>query len=155
MKWRIFTILSATSLLLCVAMVMLWLASWRMSPRFWSHVTMGSWGSAIEITCVRYPGDQTIWKRHSYSEFKRTYAGIFISLDHFTDVPGNPLVGFMVSVPYSRIVVALAILPVAWFVRRLVVLQRHALPGLCSNCGYDLRATPDRCPECGVVPGKI
>jgi hypothetical protein len=48
-------------------------------------------------------------------------------------------------------VLALAgLLPIGRFAR--CVLQRRVnASGLCPACGYDLRATPDRCPECGTA----
>lgn len=57
---------------------------------------------------------------------------------------------YRLVVPYWFVVLVLAVVPagrflIAWRRRR----QRSA--GHCVVCGYDLRATPDRCPECGHV----
>jgi len=39
-------------------------------------------------------------------------------------------------------------------VGRKSLAARREMAGLCPACGYDLRATADRCPECGQVRGQ-
>jgi hypothetical protein len=64
---------------------------------------------------------------------------------------GKPALGyFVIGMPFWAICLPLA---VATFLglsmwRR----QPKRTIGCCQVCGYDLRATADRCPECGAVP---
>ena len=56
-----------------------------------------------------------------------------------------------VGVPFWAIT-TLAFLPwIGWCVRRVFAyrVRRRVYAGLCPHCAYDLRATPDHCPECG------
>src|SRR5688500_18101854 len=60
----------------------------------------------------------------------------------------NLRLGFGVGLP-SLLVTPLAAI---WVVRSIGARKRRGriTRGLCPWCGYDVRATPDRCPECGA-----
>lgn len=53
-------------------------------------------------------------------------------------------------IPYWLAFVVFGAAPLGGIARRLC--RRTAPSGVCRSCGYDLRATPARCPECGTVP---
>jgi hypothetical protein len=58
-----------------------------------------------------------------------------------------------VRLPYWMLFVLTMSLPL-W--RGMLFLRERKRKTLnqCAFCGYDLRATPDRCPECGTVPDQ-
>jgi len=65
-------------------------------------------------------------------------------------LPRNPSWPLNTAVWGSAIV--LECVRLALTIKGHVGLRRAAMieKGLCPNCGYDLRATPTRCPECGA-----
>ena len=53
------------------------------------------------------------------------------------------------SIPYWAVCMVAAV-PGVLALRRRKRLSRMRAAGHCPACGYDLRATPERCPECGT-----
>src|SRR5947208_15328734 len=67
----------------------------------------------------------------------------------------------LVLAPVSIVMLLACALSVARLIRRHW-LKRHAreaeygvVPPLCKGCGYDLRASPDVCPDCGTPVARM
>jgi hypothetical protein len=54
--------------------------------------------------------------------------------------PGALVMGLLLAIPVARV------FGYGWTSWKR---RRRIAAGLCSHCGYDVRATPERCPECG------
>lgn len=73
----------------------------------------------------------------------------------FTGTTGSRFREFGIRYNVIFWLAALGALPAATEWGRDWFRRRRARVGHCSKCGYDLRATPERCPECGThVTGR-
>jgi hypothetical protein len=185
MKRRLLNLVTALSLLLCVAVVALWIPSYRKgftagAVTFWpNRAGYGGGAVAAELTSGAVVVEGFLLSK-SEPNFEGTWPGIHLERSD----PGHPFDDFLfrrawrgriagfgviddrltipppevddlrvvgVCVPAWFATAALAALPVTRFVRAQRSRRRRSL-GLCPKCGYDLRATPERCPECGTTP---
>ena len=89
---------------------------------------------------ISLPAAPSWWNAGGFSYEQRRFGGTGgavsgkVAAEHLA-VPTYPLV-------------ILAALVLVWRWRRRVR-WRASNPGICPACGYDLRGTPDHCPECG------
>jgi hypothetical protein len=65
--------------------------------------------------------------------------------------------GRVYTIPFWFLSAVLGVPPAVWLRARWQERRRERsvrmfAAGVCPVCGYDLRATPGRCPECGAAP---
>jgi hypothetical protein len=104
----------------------------------------GSEWESVQQTQIRFWPNEwrgALWKRIGFQQRTSRVAASDGTVQRFRSI-WLPL--------WPPVVVAGAIVA-AWF-RRRVIPDRRAKAGLCIACGYDLRASQERCPECGTAP---
>jgi hypothetical protein len=155
--WRIFfKALTVLSLLLCLVTVILWVRSSRtLDHVLWihGHSSIEAFSPRGRIVAIVTPRDHFV---------SPSYAFLW-TRDSALDVPSPGFYfskswdgwwRFTVMFPCWIAVLTFAMLPLYVVLRSLICKRRGAMNGRCLVCGYDLRATPNRCPECGMVPHK-
>lgn len=165
---RVFSIASGLSLLLCLATVVLWARSYWVADSWdWdiagTRVSVGSVRGVVWWDRIRFtPASQARYSRGPGYHRQMvgggrgnvagpgwSFAGFRWVDSHMNLRPGAITIVIQgLRIPDWGLVLASLILPGAWLIRSRS--RRRNPPGLCRRCGYDLRATPDRCPECGT-----
>jgi hypothetical protein len=165
----VFNFAAAVSLVLCMATVGLWVRSYRRADSV-ALIRGGSNGTHHVLGSAR--GAVYYWNSHwspdgsgvrLTRESRALDSGLRDELlDSGRDVFGFGLVSHAGSPPGSRfLLVRVPYWAIAWILAfcafrkstyafgRRVRAYRRSMRGYCANCGYDLRASRERCPECG------
>jgi hypothetical protein len=168
-KRPILTSAAAICLLLCAIVLIGWGASWF--AQFGVHWTepqrlsgLGVSRGVIMWVDVRQPPGGAGWfggpYRREFYHFSPpqpmtpspnllTTEWTWLSFAGFEFSQRSPPLTFRrIAMPCWAIVLWLLITPGMWYRRRRR--DRRAAHGFCRSCGYDLRASPERCPECGT-----
>jgi hypothetical protein len=177
---HLFTFCAGASLLLCVAACVLWLRSYWAHDRVLYQTEENARG-AQRCFVLGWNRAVLVFEHHHISGLGRAYAemtGLHMMHDDpfgqpFAKRPGEgfALAGFSfrppvtsypapatwwyysVQVPHYAAALAAAGVGIACF--RQSHRWRSRRDGLCPHCGYDLRASPDRCPECGTGQSAV
>jgi len=149
MKRRLFLGLSALSLLLGVAIVALWVRSRN------SNEMLTSFATPTRLCAVTsYQGSiMVLATDNGFEQYPNSGTTVHQKLGFFYCITrSGPKTSRAILVPYWALLAFTLGLP-AWQVLawRYAARQsaRRLRLNLCPTCAYDLRASKDRCPECG------
>ncbi len=141
---------STVCVLLCIADAAVWLRTqraggfWRVGDMRRAFAALQSFEGTLKLDCEYFHGGTAPMRLFICPTVDRWDfgAGTYgVPPGHWTYVS--------VTCPHWFVFVALSpgvMLPLVPVIRR----RRRARRGLCVNCGYNLRASPVRCPECGT-----